>query len=117
MKDEKGQMPPSDSDSSFILPPSSFDVVLMDVQMPEVDGFEATAAIREGEKGTGRHTPILALTAHAMKDDRERCLQAGMDGYIAKPIRSEELDQALQDLVPAAPGLGGGAAAEEGKRD
>ena len=68
-----------------------FDLILMDVQMPEVDGFEATAAIREEEKVTGAHIPIIAMTAHAMKGDRERCLEAGMDGYIPKPGRAEEL--------------------------
>jgi CheY-like chemotaxis protein len=69
----------------------TFDVILMDLQMPELDGFEATAAIREDEKNTGKHMPIVAVTAHAMKGDRERCLAAGMDGYIAKPIQSKEL--------------------------
>ena len=64
-----------------------FDLVLMDVQMPEMDGFEVTAHIRAQEKGTGHHVPIIAMTAHAMKGDRERCLQAGMDGYVAKPIQ------------------------------
>jgi signal transduction histidine kinase/DNA-binding response OmpR family regulator/HPt (histidine-containing phosphotransfer) domain-containing protein len=77
-----------------------FDVVLMDVQMPEVDGFEATAALRARERASGRHTPVLALTAHALKGDRDRCLQAGMDGYVSKPIRSEELFQALRELAP-----------------
>ncbi len=68
-----------------------FALVLMDVQMPEVDGFEATRIIRQKETGTGKRIPILAMTAHAMKGDRERCLSAGMDGYIAKPICPTEL--------------------------
>jgi two-component system sensor histidine kinase/response regulator len=68
-----------------------FDVVLMDVQMPEMNGLEATEAIRQREQTTGRHIPIIALTAHAMPADRERCLAAGMDGYLAKPIDVEEL--------------------------
>jgi signal transduction histidine kinase/DNA-binding response OmpR family regulator len=72
-----------------------FDLVLMDIQMPEMDGFEATAAIRESERGTGKHQPIVAMTAHAMKGDDQRCLDAGMDGYLAKPIRSEEVYKLL----------------------
>ena len=77
-----------------------FDLILMDVQMPEVDGFMATAAIRERETNTGRRrTPILAMTAYAMKGDRERCLECGMDGYVSKPIRSDELYAAIQSLV------------------
>jgi PAS domain S-box-containing protein len=73
-----------------------FDLILMDVQMPEMDGFDATAAIRSKEQITGKHVPIVAMTAHAMKGDRERCLAAGMDGYIAKPIQARELAQALE---------------------
>ena len=76
------------------------DLVLMDVQMPEMDGFEATIAIRAAEQGTGRHVPIIAMTAHAMKGDRERCLEAGMDGYVAKPIQARELLQAIASYVP-----------------
>jgi two-component system sensor histidine kinase/response regulator len=65
----------------------NYDLVFMDVQMPEMDGFEATTAVRNKEKENGRHQPIIAPTAHAMKGDSERCLAAGMDGYLSKPIR------------------------------
>jgi PAS domain S-box-containing protein len=75
-----------------------FDAVLMDVQMPEMDGFEATAQIRKKEAETGRHLSIIALTAHAMRGDRERCLKAGMDGYLSKPIRAAELFEILENL-------------------
>ncbi len=75
-----------------------FDLVLMDVQMPRMDGFKVTAAIREREKAAGGHTPIVAMTAHAMKGDREECLGAGMDDYLAKPIRAQELFEILTRL-------------------
>jgi two-component system, sensor histidine kinase and response regulator len=77
----------------------SFDLVLMDVQMQELDGLEATAAIREKERRCGGHLPIIAMTAHAIKGDRERCLAAGMDGYLAKPLRVQELDELLDDCA------------------
>jgi CheY-like chemotaxis protein len=73
-----------------------FDLVLMDVQMPEMDGFEATAAIRQREQDTGKHIPIIAMTAHAMKGDRERCLEAGMDDYVSKPVDPKSLLAVLQ---------------------
>ena len=76
-----------------------FDLVFMDVQMPEMDGLEATAVIRGKEKITGKHQPIIALTAHAMKGDREKCIAGGMDGYLTKPIRPQELDDVLEDFM------------------
>ena len=78
---------------------TEFDLIFMDVQMPEMDGFEAVAAIREREKGTERHSPIIAMTAHAMKGDRERCLENGMDDYISKPIRRKELKKTVERVV------------------
>lgn len=83
-----------------------FDLVAMDVQMPEMDGLEATAAIRKWEQNAGSHVPIIAMTAHAMKGDRERCLEAGMDGYTSKPIRIRDLEQVISELVPTAPAMG-----------
>jgi CheY-like chemotaxis protein len=82
-----------------LLEHSSFDLVLMDVQMPLIDGLEATRMIRKQEEETGTHQPIVALTAHAVKGDRERCEAAGMDGYLAKPIRPQELDAILQKYM------------------
>jgi len=78
-----------------------FDIVLMDVQMPEMGGFEAVAAIRDGEKLTGEHIPVVALTAHALNEDRERCLAAGMDAYVSKPISAKDLFSAMHNLVAA----------------
>ncbi|MGB8476164.1 MAG: response regulator [Candidatus Acidiferrum sp.] len=77
----------------------SFDLVLMDIQMPGMDGFEATEKIREREKLTGDHVPIVAMTAHALKGDRERCISAGMDDYVSKPIRTSELFSAIERLL------------------
>jgi signal transduction histidine kinase/ActR/RegA family two-component response regulator len=77
----------------------SFDVILMDVQMPEMDGFQTTAAVRERERKTGGHIPIIAITGFAMKGDRQRCLDAGMDGYLCKPIRSKELFEAVEQAT------------------
>jgi signal transduction histidine kinase/CheY-like chemotaxis protein len=85
---------------------ASWDIVLMDVQMPDLDGFQATAIIREREKTSGGHIPIIALTAYAMQGDRERCLAAGMDGYLTKPVRHQDLLDAVQTRfmdVPTAP--------------
>jgi two-component system, sensor histidine kinase and response regulator len=76
-----------------------FDLVAMDVQMPEMDGLDATMAIRCWEEKTGTHVPIVAMTAHAMKGDSERCLAAGMDGYVSKPIRTHELERAISQVL------------------
>jgi CheY-like chemotaxis protein len=71
----------------------------MDVQMPEIDGFEATAMIRKLEEGTGTHLPVVAMTAHAMQGDKERCLAAGMDGYVSKPLNIKELLTVVQAVL------------------
>jgi CheY-like chemotaxis protein len=78
-----------------------FDLVLMDVQMPHMDGLEATVAIRQREKQTGRHVPIVAMTAHAIKGDRQRCLEAGMNEYVSKPVRSSVLFSTIESVIGA----------------
>ncbi len=79
----------------------TFDLVLMDIQMPEMDGLEATRAIRKKEQATGAHIPIIALTAHALDGDRERCLDAGMDNYLAKPIHAKRLLETIEATLPS----------------
>jgi CheY-like chemotaxis protein len=84
-----------------------YDLVLMDVQMPELDGLAATQAIRALERGTGRRTPVLMLTANAMKGDREKCLEAGADGYLTKPLEAGQLIRTITEMAdrdtPAGP--------------
>jgi response regulator RpfG family c-di-GMP phosphodiesterase len=92
-----------------------YDLVLMDIQMPEMGGEEATAAIREREQSLGGHMPIIALTAHAMKGDEEGFMAAGMDAYVSKPIRIEELLEAIDRVVPDGAGVkAAGVTASEG---
>jgi signal transduction histidine kinase/DNA-binding response OmpR family regulator/HPt (histidine-containing phosphotransfer) domain-containing protein len=81
-----------------------FDLILMDIQMPEMDGYQAMTSIREIEKKRSRRTPIVAMTAHAMKGDRERCLEAGMDGYISKPVQGKVLFETIETLTPGGSG-------------
>ncbi|HMC90523.1 MAG TPA: ATP-binding protein, partial [Gemmataceae bacterium] len=90
----------------------AFDVLLMDLQMPVMGGLEATTLIRRREQATGQHIPIIAMTAHAMKGDRERCLEAGMDGYVPKPIQARELLQAIEELIPTGAAIAAAVAAE-----
>jgi CheY-like chemotaxis protein/HPt (histidine-containing phosphotransfer) domain-containing protein len=88
-------------DSPGQAPANRFDLALLDVQMPDMDGLQAAAEIRRREKTAGGHLPLIALTAYAMQGDRERCLAAGMDGYVAKPIRPSDLMQAIAEVTPA----------------
>jgi CheY-like chemotaxis protein len=87
------------NEALLLLKRDRFDVVLMDIQMPEMDGLSTTLKIRESERETRMHLPIIAMTAHAMKGDRERCVEAGMDGYVSKPISSQELEEALAAVL------------------
>ncbi len=88
----------SGRESLEVLKTRDFDLILMDVQMPDMDGLETTAAIRHEELKTGKHIPIIAMTAHAMAGDRERCLAAGMDGYVSKPLRVADLFSAIEEV-------------------
>jgi CheY-like chemotaxis protein len=90
-------------DAIAALADGAIDLVLMDVQMPEMDGLEATAVIRTLEKVTGAHVPIIALTAHAMKGDREACLAAGTDGYLSKPVNANDLFALIEELTGVKP--------------
>jgi CheY-like chemotaxis protein len=77
----------------------AFDLIFMDVQMPEMDGFEATVRIRKSQQRTGQHTPIVAMTAHAMVGDRDRCLAAGMDDYFCKPLKRADVLEFLERVA------------------
>jgi two-component system sensor histidine kinase/response regulator len=90
---------PDGKQAVLALAKEAFDLVFMDVQMPEMDGLEATGAIRQKEIASGEHQPIIALTAHAMKGDEGKCLSAGMDGYLSKPIHPQELDKVLDKYL------------------
>ena len=91
-------------DALDLLEEAVFDVVFMDVQMPEMDGLQATAEIRKREHSTKAHVPVVALTAHVMKSDRDRCIEAGMDAFLTKPVRYDELSRVLDDLMPPTEG-------------
>src|SRR5207253_9698117 len=87
--------------SDFRLPTSDFDLLLLDLHMPERDGFQVIQAIREGERAAGGHLPVIALTARSRKEDREHCLAAGMDDYLAKPVQAPELFAAIERALSA----------------
>jgi CheY-like chemotaxis protein len=84
----------------------NFELILMDVQMPKMDGFQTTRMIRDREKETGLHLPIIAMTAHAMKGDREKCLAVGMDDYIAKPLNVKQLSETIARVMSSLPAAG-----------
>jgi CheY-like chemotaxis protein len=86
-----------------ILEREQFDILLLDIQMPVLDGLEACRRIRAGERQTGGHLPIVAMTAHVMSGDRERCLEVGMDGYLSKPIQPRELERVLEAVCTPQP--------------
>jgi CheY-like chemotaxis protein len=97
-------MAPNGREALRILPMRPYDVILMDVQMPEMDGLETTRRIRAQAGATGRHVPIIAMTAHVMPGDQARCLAAGMDDYVAKPLQPDDLHAALRRVMtPAGP--------------
>jgi CheY-like chemotaxis protein len=87
-------------DALTLLESTEFDLVLMDVQMPGMDGFEATSRLRALEAEIGGRVPVIAITAHAMEGDRERCLEAGMDDYLTKPVKADELLRTLETWAP-----------------
>jgi CheY-like chemotaxis protein/HPt (histidine-containing phosphotransfer) domain-containing protein len=89
-----------------------FDIILMDVQMPEMDGLDAVQVIREREKKMGTHVPVIAMTAHAMKGDRERCIDAGMDEYLSKPVRRQDLSNMIAVVMGKGQKRTGAAAVE-----
>jgi CheY-like chemotaxis protein len=91
-----------DGSEAIAVHDEGWDVILMDIQMPGMDGFEATRRIREAEEGTGAHVPIVAVTAHAMRGDRETCLEAGMDSYVSKPFDAESLTRAMLEALDIA---------------
>ena len=97
-----------------VLPREDFDVILMDIQMPVMNGYDATRAIRAREWNTGKHIPVIALTAHAMQGDRQICLDAGMDDYLTKPIQSRDLRETLARW--SIPHVNGGAVYDEASR-
>jgi two-component system sensor histidine kinase/response regulator len=103
MLEKMGHLPtvaPNGREALTRLENGNFDLVFMDVQMPEMDGLVATRKIREHEKGTGSHVPIIAMTAHALSEDKERCLEAGMDAYLSKPVSSQAIAEMIGEFFP-----------------